>query len=1446
MSPQTSRWSRSRPQAVSGSPRLGLLVVAMLFMVWVSMPASALAEECGDTTIAYGTLNWEEGSEWSDRHPPTESEIACIPNTVSSMRIISNATAKALRDEATPLWIEGSSTLDLTGASSDSSIYKLGMYKGTLAISGYLSITHEMVLSEYSTNEIEGHGEIVTGKNVVSKLEGTPTLAESKFVNEGATTLSADLLMTKGAQIVNFGTFAVTPSDEKEKPYPIEAGEGSSSIVNRGLFEKTVGYKEGVTTVAVPFSNQGTVKVLPGDGRFDFLDATTVELPIEWGPAGNPSSSPGHNSCHSADPITCATGNFSESQADLSIGGRGVGLDLTRTYNSQAAVAASSPGPFGYGWTSSFSEHLVVEKTAHKATLYQATGSTVVFTESEGKFTAPNWTQDTLSGTSESGYTLTMANQTKYKFNGTTGKLESVTDRNGNATTLAYNGSGRLETITDPASRKITLAYNGEGLVESAKDPMGHVVKYTYESGNLTSVTEPGEEKTRWKFEYNGSHEITTMTDGRGGKTVNEYNGSNQVIAQTDPAERKLTFEYEPLYTKITNVNTGTVTEEFLTSSGEPSSITRGAGTSSETTEEFIYNEGGQETAVIDGSGHKTVYGYDSAGDRTFEINPDSDETKWTYDSAHDVEKVTTPKGETTTYKRNSDGDPETVERPAPGSKTQITKYKYGSHGEVESMTDPLEHTWKYEYDTKGDRTAEIDPEGNKRTWEYNEDSRVTATVSPRGNVKGAEASKFTTKIERDAQGRVLKITDPLGHTTKYTYDGNGNVETVTDGNSHTTTYKYNADNQQIAVKEPNGTLTETEYDGAGQVIAQIDGNKHTTKYVRNALERVVEVVNPLSRTTYEEYDKAGNLVSVTDPMGRTTTNTYDPANRLTKISYSEEGAHAVEYEYDQDGDRLKMIDGSGTTTYTYDQLDRLTETENGHKEKVKYEYNLGNEQAKITYPNTKAVTRAYDKDDRLEKVTDWSSHSTKFAYDPDSDVTTITFPSETKDEDKYTFNDADQIAEAKMVKSTETLASLVYTLDNDGQVKKVVSKGLPGEETTEYTYDENNRLTKAGSTAYEYDAANNPTKIGSSTYTYDSADELEKGTGLTYSFNEDGERIKTTPSGAATTYGYNQAGDLTSVERPEEGKTAAIKDTYAFNGDGLRVSETISGTTNYLAWDLAEGLPSILSNGTYSYIYGPGGLPVEQINSAGKAYYLHHDEQGSTRLLTGSTGKTEATMTFSPYGSETGSTGSITTRLGYDGQYTSPDSGLIYMQARVYDPATAQFLSVDPLTALTGEPYAYASDNPLNNIDPSGFEAIPIPIDGPEAPACLTPETIGPCAVVGGGGYVIVEGVKSIVNAWAGEEAGNDEGEAFIKQSQAEEAAKESEQACEPTPPGYDPETWTKGPASRPKEPNENYYDPEGGEWHYHAPDRHHDVPHWDYKRLPGKLAPWDEIPIE
>src|ERR1700722_719662 len=1071
----------------------------------------------------------------------------------------------------------------------------------------------------------------------------------------------------------------------------------------------------------------------------------------------------------SGDPVECVTGNEVETQTDISVPALGVPFDLERTYNSQEAVRESSPGLFGYGWSSSFSDHLEFNREARSVTVVQANGSTAVFFGSIGTpgetYTARSWGEAKLVFTEAHTYQYTLPDQETFTFS-SSGRLLSESERNGNVTTVSYNEEESCEggchkvlksiVIADPAGRKITLTLDSSGQVETTRDPMGHVVHYGYESGNLVSVTDPGESSPRWQYKYNAEHEMTEMVNGLGGKTTTEYDTSDRVKSQTSPlgdttrfnyneitaemegavvggvaseecTEEKeegeeegeedeeviQTWEQESSYyarppeqvTTITNETTGAVEKEHFNSEDELETVTRAYETANSTTESFTYNSSYEMTSRTDGDAHKTEYGYDAGGDLTSEKDPDGDTTEWEYNSAHDVIGMKLPDGEKTTIERDSDGNAIKVSRPAPGETTQATKYKYKSDGELESMSNPLEHTWKYEYDGYGDRTSETDPEGNKRTWEYKEDSQEAPGVSPRGNAAGAEPSKFTTKIERDAQGRPAKITDPLGHTTKYTYNVDGNTETITDGNSHKTTYNYDADGLQIKVKEANGDVTETEYDVPGNVVKQIDGNEHTWTYVRNILEQVTESVDPLGHKTLAEYDAAGNLTKLTDPAKRTTTYTYDPADRLTEVSYSSGKPATIKYEYDKDGYRTKMTDGTGTSTYTYDQLDRMTESESGHKVVVKYKYDLANDQTEITYPNGKAVTHAFDKDDRLEKVTDWSSNSTKFTYNPDSQLTATVFPSASKDEDTYAYNEADQLTEIKMKKGTETLASLSYTRDNDGQVKSTTAKGLPGTETIEDTYDESNRLTKAGSTEFKYDAANNPITDGTSTNTFNEADELTKGTGASYSYTEVGQRTKTTPtSGPATTYGYDQAGDLTSVERPKEGSIAEIKDAYAYDGDGLRASETSAGATKYVTWQAAGvELPLILSNESGNAIYGPEGVPIEQISSGGTITYLHHDQQGSTRLMTGTSGTVTGKCSYSAYGTAT-CEGSTTSPFGYDGQFTNSDTGLIYMRARLYGPATAQFLTVDPLEALSGEPYSYTADNPGNYSDPSGL----------------------------------------------------------------------------------------------------------------------------------------------
>jgi RHS repeat-associated protein len=1114
----------------------------------------------------------------------------------------------------------------------------------------------------------------------------------------------------------------------------------------------------------------------------------------------NPAA-PDESRCMAGHPVDCATGNQTETQQDLTVGGRGPQLGLARTYNSQLAASGSSPGPFGYGWSASFSANIAVNAERGSATVHNDNGSAVRFAKAGSAWVAVNPLVEATLASEGSGFLYTLPDQAVLHFNGS-GQLTAESDRNGNTLTMSRGGTGRLEAVTDEAGRKLSLAYNAEGQVESVKDPMGHVAKYGYEAGQLASVTEPGEASPRWQFKYDSSHELSSETDGHGHSILSEYDTSHRVIFQSDALSRQRKWSYEGTTatpkTTITEPNGSKTVEEF-NEQGEPTTVTRAAGTAIASTTNSTYDEAGRLERQTDPDGHSRTYAYDLAGDRTGETDPLGDTKSWAYDSTHDAMSQTTSRGETTLIERDGHGNAVKVSRPAPGATSQVTKYKYDAHGDLESITDPLERTRKFEYDSRGDRTAEIDPEGDKQTWGYNEDSQVVSTVSPRGHVVGAKESKFTTAVERDAQGRAIKVTDPLKHVTKYAYDANGNLESASDPEANLTSYTYDADDEPTKVKEPNGSSTETEYDSEGQVVAQIDGAKHTTKYVRNALEQVTEVIDPLARKTTEEYDAAGNLTKLTDAAKRTSTYKYDAANRLTEVSYSDGKTPSVQYEYDADGDRTKMIDGTGTSKYAYDQLDRLTEAKDGHGDSSSYEYDLAGEQTKITYPGGKSVTRAFDKAGRLESVTDWLEHTSKFAYDADSDQTGTTFPTSTGDADQYAYDASDAMESVTMKKGAETLASLEYTRNKDAQVTKATTKGLPGEEKPAFAYDENSRLTKGAGIKYGYDAANNVTGIGTATLSYDVASELEKSTSTTYSYDELGERTGASSLAIGSfNYGYDQAGDLTSVSRPKFGEQPAIADSYGYDGAGLRASQTISGSTSYMSWDAAGALPLLLSDGTSSFIYGPGGLPVEQITGE-TVQYLHHDQQGSTRVLTGGSGTVLATTTFDGYGNKLGSTGSATSTLGYDGQYTSADTGLIYLRARSYDPSTAQFLSVDPLLEATHEPYVYAGDDPLQYKDRSGlgieeiFEETGIP-----CPWCSSAE--GAAEALEGAYHAAQHGVEWVNSQLGAEDLSEpaEQGEAATREGC--ELLERDESGKVHTPPGV----------SLPRYPNPDWTDEE------------------------------------
>ena len=143
-------------------------------------------------------------------------------------------------------------------------------------------------------------------------------------------------------------------------------------------------------------------------------------------------------------------------------------------------------------------------------------------------------------------------------------------------------------------------------------------------------MTQPSEVALRWQFEYEGSHRMTELTDGRSHKTKYSYK-EGQLIETVDPLERKTKYEYKPFET-TTTMPTAAVTRERFTSAGLATSVTKGYGTALETIETRTHDRSGNLTKVTDGNLHTTKYTYDSSDNKLSMVDAAEHETKWTYD----------------------------------------------------------------------------------------------------------------------------------------------------------------------------------------------------------------------------------------------------------------------------------------------------------------------------------------------------------------------------------------------------------------------------------------------------------------------------------------------------------------------------------------------------------------------------------------------------------------------------------------------------------------------------------------------------------------------------------------------------------------------------------------------------------------------------------------------
>ncbi|MEL4894751.1 papain fold toxin domain-containing protein [Crocosphaera sp. Alani8] len=255
------------------------------------------------------------------------------------------------------------------------------------------------------------------------------------------------------------------------------------------------------------------------------------------------------------------------------------------------------------------------------------------------------------------------------------------------------------------------------------------------------------------------------------------------------------------------------------------------------------------------------------------------------------------------------------------------------------------------------------------RTNTYDERDRLITQTDPTGVYLD---SGNTLEYSYDLAGNRTSVTTPSG-TVYYTFDEWNRLKTVTDADNHQTIYVYDGVSNLIETTFSNGVIETRNYDELNRLIKLenklgeqvISGYEYTldkvgdrlkveeadgriVEYEYDDLYRLIEEIITDSSDTVNDgrvigytYDAVGNRLTKVDSIEGTTTYVYNANDWL--LTETKDNGEVKEYEYDNNGNTIKTIEGTAETLYEWDKENRLVSVTLSDGTEINYEYDVNN-----------------------------------------------------------------------------------------------------------------------------------------------------------------------------------------------------------------------------------------------------------------------------------------------------------------------------------------------------------------------------------------------------------------------------------------------------------------------------------------------------------------------